>query len=329
MPLPRDSSAQQPCFEGEVDEVHSGDRLDVYLAAHLEEVSRSFVKKLVKEGLVTINGDVAKRPSRSMNAGDAVTAEIPPPPSTEIEAEDIPLDILHEDAEVLVVNKASGMVVHPAPGHYSGTLVHAVLHHCPDFQRSGMDPDRPGIVHRLDRFTSGVMVVAKTPGALASLGAQAREHTFDRRYQALARGWFKEKTGRIVASVGRSINDRSRMTVTGVNCRDAVTRFEVLERIGPASLVELRLETGRTHQIRVHLRFVGHQILGDPVYGVTDFSAWPVTDEARAVLEGLEGQALHAEVLGFTHPATAERMRFSAVAPPDFQAALAALRQGI
>jgi 23S rRNA pseudouridine1911/1915/1917 synthase len=328
VPLPRDSDAQQPCFEGVVDEAHSGDRLDVYLAAQLEETSRSFVKKLVKDGSVTINGQAAKRPSRTMATGDTVTAEIPPPPSTEIEPEDIPLDILYEDAEVLVVNKASGMVVHPAPGHYSGTLVHAVLHHCPDLQRSGMDPDRPGIVHRLDRFTSGTMVVAKTPGALRSLSEQAREHTFERRYRALARGRFKEKTGRIVASVGRSINDRSRMTVTGVNCRDAVTRFEVLECFALASLVELRLETGRTHQIRVHLRFVGHQILGDPVYGVTDFSGWPITDVARAALEALEGQALHAEVLGFTHPASGERMRFSAAAPPDFQAALATLRQG-
>jgi 23S rRNA pseudouridine1911/1915/1917 synthase len=262
-----------------------------------------------------------------MNAGDRVDVELPPPPSTHLEPEAIPLEILFEDADVLVVNKPSGLVVHPAPGHAAGTLVNAVLHHCKDFQRPGEDALRPGIVHRLDQFTSGVMVVAKSVQAFASLSEQARDHTFDRRYLALVRGEFKDLAGRISASIGRSTHDRHRMTVTGLNSRDAVTRFEVLEKFGVASLVGLVLETGRTHQIRVHLRFAGHPVLGDPVYGITEFADWKISPELRRALDGLNGQALHAELLGFEHPATGKRVQFSAPPPGDFAAALEALRE--
>ncbi len=312
-------------FEDTVSKEYEGLRLDVYLTEAIEDASRSYIKKLIKDGHATVNGGVCIRPGRNMTAGDKVGLDMPPPPETDLIPENIPLEILYQDPEVVVVNKPSGLVVHPAPGHFTGTLVNAIVYHCPDFQRPG-DATRPGIVHRLDRDTSGVLIVAKTDRALASLSEQARAHTFDRRYLALVRGEFSEDHGRINAAIGRSLSDPARMSVTGVGGREAVTRFEVLERFGMASLVALTLETGRTHQIRVHLRFAGHPVLGDPVYGVTDYARWGITANVRATLAALQGQALHAERLGFTHPVSGERMTFSAPPPPDFQHALAALR---
>lgn len=316
----------QNSYHDVVEDGSEGLRLDVYLAECIEDASRSFIQKAIKSGAVTLNGQVCKRSSRTVAAGDHIDAKLPPQPTTELVPEDIPLEILHEDRDVLVVNKPAGLVVHPAPGHPGGTLVNAVLFHCPDFQRPGEDAVRPGIVHRLDRDTSGVMVVAKSPRAFQSLGQQAREHTFERRYMALVRGEFPKDRGRISAAVGRSMTDRKRMSVTAAHSRDAVTNFEVLERFGVASLLGLRLETGRTHQIRVHLRFAQHPVLGDPVYGVTDFTSWAVPDAVKTALTRLEGQALHAELLGFAHPADGAPMRFQAPPPPDFQAALDALR---
>lgn len=314
------------CFKETVEEEYAGLRLDVYLSEAIEDASRSFLKKLIKEGLVRVNGGVCHKPSQTVFPGDEVDVDMPPPPPERPEAENISIDILYEDAELVIVNKAAGMVVHPAPGHFSGTLVNAILYHCPDFQAPGADAVRPGIVHRLDRDTSGVMVVAKTPRALAHLGRQAAEHLFDRRYLALVRGEFREDRGRIDAGIGRSLVDRSKMAVTGVGARDAVTHFEVIERFGNASLVALQLETGRTHQIRVHMRFAGRPVLGDPVYGVTDYRSWALSAEAADALSALRGQALHAERLGVEHPATGERMTFSAPPPEDFQRAVAALR---
>ncbi|GMV99254.1 MAG: pseudouridine synthase [Candidatus Hydrogenedentota bacterium] len=313
-------------FEDIVEETHDGERLDVYLAGQIEDASRSFLKKIIKDGKVTINGHVCVRPGRTMNVDEKVAAEIPDALTTTLSPENIPIEIVYQDMDLLVVNKPAGLVVHPAPGHYSGTLLNAILFHCADFQRPGEDPVRPGIVHRIDRDTSGLLVIAKSAKAFAHLSEQAREHTFDRRYLAIVRGDFKEDSGRIVASIGRSLADRSRMTVTSVNSRDAATRFDVLERFGAAALVALTLETGRTHQIRVHLRFTGHHILGDPVYGYTDYAKLGVSKPVQAALEGLQGQALHAEQLGFEHPSTGERMMFTAPLPPDFQAALDALR---
>ncbi|NIA14909.1 MAG: RluA family pseudouridine synthase [Nitrospiraceae bacterium] len=314
------------CFEDIVDELHERDRLDVYLTNVLDDATRSAIKKFIKGGRVTVNGGVCKRPGRSMTAGDRVSVEVPPPRAELPVAEDIPLDILHEDADVIVVNKPAGLVVHPAPGHYTGTLVNAVLHHCPDFASTGSEAERPGIVHRLDRFTSGVMVVAKSPRAFTNLAKQAAAHEFERQYLTLVRGEFPEERGRINASIGRSLRDPARMSVTGINGRDAVTNFRVCERFGVASLVAVRLETGRTHQVRVHMRFAGHPVLGDPAYGVAHFGRWHVSPETRAALEALNGQALHAERLGFTHPATGEMATFTAPPPADFQAALEALR---
>jgi 23S rRNA pseudouridine1911/1915/1917 synthase len=309
-----------------VDEASAGMRLDVYLAGAVEDASRSFLQKLIKDRRVTVNGQLVKRPSRTVVDGDAVSVAIPPPPTVDLTPQDIPLDLVHEDDAVVVVNKPAGLVVHPAPGHYEGTLVHALLHHCMGFAPGGSAPERPGIVHRLDRDTSGLLVVAKTPEAFAHLGHQVRDRAFDRRYLALVQGEFPESAGRIVANVGRSMADRKKMSVTGVRGKEAVTRFEVLERFGVASLVALQLETGRTHQIRVHLRFAGRPVLGDPTYGVTDFTRWETPEDVAEALGGLAGQALHAERLGFTHPSTGERLSFTAPAPTDFEAALHALR---
>lgn len=312
--------------EFEVCEEHNGLRLDVFLAEVLEDASRSFVKKLIKDERTRINGKAYAKPGRTLSEGDIVAVDIPPAPSATPEPQDIPLDVLFEDASILIVNKPPGLVVHPAPGHREGTLVNAVLFRSPEVIEAGMDPVRPGIVHRLDRDTSGVMVVAKTPRAFAHLAKQASEHTFDRRYLALVRGAFKEDSGRIEASIGRSLKDRSKMAVTGIQAKHAVTHFEVRERYGPGSLVALQLETGRTHQIRVHLRFAGRPVLGDPVYGVTDFKNWEIPDNVRAALKALEGQALHAELLGIMHPETGERLSFTAPPPADFAAARDALK---
>ena len=316
----------QDTFEGVAGPQEAGLRLDVFLAGQIEDASRSYLQKLIKQGNVTVNGASAARPSRTMAEGDAVGVTLPPPPTIDLEPEPIPLDRLHEDADLVVVNKPAGLVVHPAPGNERGTLVNALLHHCPDFARPGEDPIRPGIVHRLDKDTSGVMVVAKSQRAFLSLSQQAREHTFDRRYLALTEGNFKQDRLRIEAPLGRSLADRTRMSVTGVEGRDAVTHVEVLERFRIATLVAVTLETGRTHQIRVHLRYSGHPVLGDPVYGVADFRRWPGGAESRKALEALRGQALHATLLGFEHPATGERMTFTTPPPEDFQAALDALR---
>ena len=313
-------------LESVIEEPHHGQRLDVFLAETMEDTSRSFIKKLIKDGLVVVEGEPCTKPGRLMKEGEAVSVTVPEPPPVLPEPEDIPLDVLFEDAHLIIINKPAGLVVHPAPGNYTGTLVNALLFHCKDFERAGADMRRPGIVHRLDRDTSGVMVAAKTQRAFTHLAQQAADHSFDRHYLALVRGEFPEDTGRIVASIGRSLVDRSRMAVTGIHGKEAVTNFTVLERFGAASLVKLVLETGRTHQIRVHMRFAGRPVLGDPTYGATDYRGLHLPDHINAALEGLHGQALHAQMLGITHPETGERMQFSAEPPADFQHALEALR---
>jgi 23S rRNA pseudouridine1911/1915/1917 synthase len=275
---------------------------------------------------VLINEEPCTKPGKNMAAGDEVSVELPEPPPETPEPQDIPLDILYEDGELVLLNKPAGLVVHPAPGHPNGTLVNAVMFHCSGFECPGEDETRPGIVHRLDRDTSGVMVVAKTQRAFTHLARQAAEHTFDRRYLALVCGEFPEQRGQINAGIGRSLAERGKMAVTSVQARRAVTNFEVLERFGVASLVSLQLDTGRTHQIRVHMRFAGRPVLGDPLYGVVDYKNWKLSDEARAAFNALPGQALHAERLGVTHPTTGERLTYTAPLPEHFQRALDALR---
>lgn len=324
---PKSFENARALFEEIVGPEFEGLRLDVYLAAAVEDASRSFLQKLIKDGRVTINGATATRASKAVCAGDAVAVELPPPPEERPIPEDIPLSVVYEDADVVVIDKPSGMVVHPAPGHATGTLVNALMFHCPEMASAGGDLHRPGIVHRIDRYTSGLLVVAKSSAAFLGLAKQVREHAFDRRYLAIVRGEFQEDRGRINVPVGRSLSDPGRMSVTGVRGREAVTRFETLERFNVASLVGLVLETGRTHQIRVHLRYAGRPVLGDPVYGVTDFGKWPVSQYVKNALAGLEGQALHAERLGFEHPVTRETLCFTVPPPPDFQRALDALRK--
>jgi len=322
-----DSSKPHECV---VAPEEAGLRLDVFLAGEIPDASRSLLKQAIKEECVLVNAKAIRRPSRTVAEGDRITVQLPPQLPSRLEPENIPIDVVFEDSDLLIVNKPSGLVVHPAPGHPNGTLVNAVLYHCKDFQTPSESTPaasvRPGIVHRLDRFTSGLMVIAKSPLAFEGLSRQAREHAFERRYNALIRGEFKEDTGVIRASIGRSLADRKRMSVTAINARDAVTHFAVSARFGSASSVALRLETGRTHQIRLHLRFAGHPVLGDPMYGVTDFENWAVPVTVQEALENLQGQALHAEVLGIKHPRTNAPLRFSAPPPPDFQAAHAALQ---
>ena len=311
----------------EVDETFEGMRLDIFLAEQIEDASRSFLQKLIKEEQVILNGQVCKKPGRNVQRDEQVSITLPPAPPEEPIAEDIPLDVLYEDEALIIVNKAPGMVVHPAPGHYSGTLVNALLHRCPEMRDTGEEIFRPGIVHRLDRDTSGVMVAAKTPEAFEHLTEQAAAHTFDRRYQALVRGSFPEDRGRIEAGIGRSLSDRSKMAVTTVRAKTAVTHFEVLERFGVASLLGLQLETGRTHQIRVHMRFAGRPVLGDPVYGTAEIRGVHLSPACHQALKDLVGQALHAESLGITHPTSGDRLQFKAPPPEDFQCMLDALRE--
>jgi len=320
-----------PPIELDVAEAEAGLRLDRFAAGEIDGISRSAIQSAIKEGRVTLNGTVVRRPSRTVAEGDSVVVALPPAPATTLEPEDIPLDVLYEDDALIVLNKPAGLVVHPAPGHPSGTLVNAVLHHCNNFHTEIGDRDeetrrRPGIVHRLDRDTSGVMVVAKTPQAFEALARQAREHTFDRQYVALVAGEFDAAAGVVDVPVGRTVTDRKRMGANTALARPAVTRYQVAESFGVASLVRLQLETGRTHQIRVHMRYIGRPVLGDPVYGVTDFTGWEVSPDAACALKNLQGQALHAERLGFVHPVTGKKMRFNAPMPHDIQRAIASLR---
>ena len=294
-----------------VDEGAAGERLDRFLAGRELEVSRSHIQKLIESGCVLVNGRTAKANAK-LREGDAVETELPEARELEILPEDIPLDILYEDSDVIVINKARGMVVHPAAGAADGTLVNALLHHCEDL--SGINGViRPGIVHRLDKDTSGVMVAAKNDRAHVDLAEQIREKTAQRIYRAIVCGTIAEDRGEIRAPIGRHPTERKKMAVVPGG-KEARTLFRVVERFPAHTLVECRLKTGRTHQIRVHMAYIGHPLLGDPKYG-------------RKTLE-IAGQALHSCELSFTHPRTKERMTFAAEMPEDMKAILHALRRG-
>lgn len=291
----------------------AGERLDKFVTESTQEdaISRSQIQQWIKNGDVTVDGSAAK-PNYKLSAGETVTLRIPDPVELNIEPEPIPLDVVYEDADVIVVNKPRGMVVHPAPGHYSGTLVNALLHHCRDL--SGINGVlRPGIVHRIDKDTSGLLMAAKNDKAHLSLAAQLKAHTVTRKYIAVVHGNVAHDRGTIDAPIGRDPSDRQRFTVTDKNGKEAVTHFIVLDRIQDYTVLELKLETGRTHQIRVHMKYIGHPLVGDPMYG-------------RSKGNPIEGQALHAGVLGFAHPADGRYLEFAAELPEDMKHLLDVLR---
>ncbi len=291
----------------------AGTRIDKLLSAQLPDMSRSALQKLTEEESVLVSGKAVSK-NYKLKSGDVITVDIPEPQVLKAEPQDIPIDIVYEDDALLVVNKPKGMVVHPAAGNPDGTLVNALLYHCKGRLSSINGVIRPGIVHRIDKFTSGLLMVAKTDKAHNSLAAQIKEHSFTREYNAVCVGRFKEPTGTINEPIGRSKFDRKKMCVTYQNSKEAVTHYEVIEELGQYSLVRFRLETGRTHQIRVHSAFIGHPVLGDDVYG--------------RPYKGIEGQCLHAKKLGFVHPETGEYMEFDSQLPDYFTRILDKLRKG-
>lgn len=286
----------------------SGIRLDKWLSEQEElGLTRSVIQKRIKDGKVLVGGKAASKSDKAIG-GSLVTVEMPDAVPLELEPENISLEIVYEDDDLLVVNKPKGMVVHPAPGNYTGTLVHALLYHCGD-RLSGINGViRPGIVHRIDKLTSGLLMVAKNDAAHLGLSEQIQAHTFTREYQAVCRGRLKEQTGTINAPIGRHPVDRKKMCVTPHNSKHAVTHYEVIAEYSGWSHVRLRLETGRTHQIRVHLSHMGHPILGDDVYG--------------SAFKGIEGQCLHAGKIGFVHPVKNEYMEFTSPLPDYFEEVL-------
>lgn len=292
----------------------SGARADKLLSDRLEGFTRSYIKKIIDEGALLINGKPSKG-SVKLKEGDELSVDIPEPTEPDILPENIPLNIVYEDEHLLVVNKPQGMVVHPAPGNYTGTLVNALMHHCKG-ELSGINGVlRPGIVHRIDKNTSGLLMVAKTNAAHLSLAEQIKEHSFSRRYKTIAYGTFKEEEGTVNAPIGRNKKNREKMCVTTENSKEAVTHYRLLEQFSGCALVECILETGRTHQIRVHMSHIGHPVMGDDVYGIK-----------KEKFQGLCGQLLHAYLLGFVHPATGEYMEFTAPLPQHFEDVLKKLR---
>lgn len=294
-----------------IDGESEGTRLDVFLSAQCPEITRSRVKKLCEEGFVSVNAKPAKA-SYALRSGDAVYLDMPPPKPSAALPEDIPLDIVYEDGDIIVINKPRALVVHPAAGNEDGTLVNALLNHCDDLSGIGGEM-KPGIVHRIDKDTTGLLVVAKNDAAHRSLAGQIKEKTAGRVYWALVQGNLPEDEGRIDAPIARDARERKRMAVAAGG-RESATRWRVLERFGEYTLLECRLETGRTHQIRVHLRYIGHPVVGDPVYGAKKQKFKP------------GGQLLHAASLELEHPATGEDMVFHAPLPDDFLAVLTTLR---
>jgi len=289
-------------FEAE----QQGMRLDAALSVLLEDLSRSYIQKLIMAGQVELNGSVITVKKYAVHCGDKAAVHVPEPQSLDIRPENIALDIIYEDQDVLVVNKPKGMVVHPAAGNFSGTLVNAILYHCRDL--SGINGVmRPGIVHRIDKDTSGLLMVAKNDRAHESLARQLKEHSIARVYHAVVYNNFKEDSGTVDAPIGRDPANRFKMAVTRTASRHAVTHYKVLERFGDFTHIEARLETGRTHQIRVHMAYIRHPLVGDPVYG-----------PARRI-PGVETQMLHAKTLGFIHPSTGQYMEFDSQLPEQFQ----------
>lgn len=288
-------------------------RLDKYLAEQFPEQTRSYLQKLIKDGGVLVNGKSVKT-GYQLSKGDEVSVNIPEPKELDVEPQKMNLDIVYEDADVILINKPKGMVVHPAPGHTTDTLVNGLLYHCKNNLSGINGVARPGIVHRIDRDTTGILIVCKNDMSHNSIAAQLKEHSITRRYRALVHGNVKNDTGTVEGPIGRHPVDRKKMTINERNGKPAVTHYKVLERFGNYTFIECVLETGRTHQIRVHMTSIGHPLVGDEVYG-----------PAKCPFK-LQGQCLHAMVLGFVHPRTGEYMEFSAELPEYFKDLLRKLR---
>ena len=288
------------------------ERLDSFIARN-SELSRSRAVTLIEEGAVLINGKSASKKAK-LKLGDQIDVTVPDAVPLEVKAENIPLDIVYEDDDLIIVNKPKGMVVHPAAGNYDGTLVNALLYHSGDSLSGINGVMRPGILHRIDKDTSGLLMVAKNDKAHNFLAEQIKEHSFTREYEAVVHGNVKSDSGRIDAPIGRHPVKRKQMCVTAQNSKNAVTNFTVLERFGDFTHVRCRLETGRTHQIRVHMAYIGHPVAGDEVYG------------PKKVAGGLSGQCLHAKKIGFIHPKTGEYMEFESELPEYFESFLKRVR---
>lgn len=285
----------------------AGERLDRGATVLFPELSRSAVQLFCSEGRLLLNNKPAAK-STQLKEGDTLAASVPEPQTLEALPEEIPLDIVYEDADLLVVNKPKGMVVHPAAGNYTGTLVNALLSHCGDSLSGINGVIRPGIVHRIDKDTTGLLIVAKNDMAHKGLSEQIKEHSFVREYAAIVHGRLKQQSFTIDAPIGRSTDNRKKMCITEKNSRNAITHVELLEELNGFSYIKCVLETGRTHQIRVHMAYIGHPVAGDPVYG-----------PKKAVITGSTGQCLHARTIGFVHPRTGENLFFTSPLPKYFE----------
>lgn len=290
-------------------EDNKGDRIDKFLSESSTRFSRSSIAKIIEDGGVEVNGSLVSK-NYKCKTNDKIVVRIPKVKPLDVIAENIPLDIVYEDRDLLVVNKPKGMVVHPAAGNYSGTLVNALLYHC-GASLSGINGVmRPGIVHRIDKDTSGLLIVAKNDISHSGLARQIKEHSFSREYECIVHGNIKEDSGTVHRPIGRNTKDRKKMAVTYKNSKDAVTHFSVIKRYGNFTHIRCRLETGRTHQIRVHMAYIGHPVAGDEVYG------------PKKVQKGLSGQCLHAKHIGFVHPRTGIWLEFESDLPDYFTAFL-------
>lgn len=294
-------------YDFKVEECECGLRIDKFIAGRMDELSRSHIQKLVKDQKAAVNGLPVKQ-NYKLSKDELVTLEIPDNEEPDILPEDIPLDILYEDQDILIVNKPKGMVVHPAAGHYSGTLVNALMFHCKDSLSGINGVLRPGIVHRIDKDTTGSLLICKNDNAHQKLAEQLKDHSITRVYHAVVHGRIKEDSGTVDAPIGRHPSDRKKMAVNYKNGKEAVTHYEVLQRFEKYTYIKCRLETGRTHQIRVHMASLHHPLLGDEVYG-----------PAKCPFKGLTGQTLHAKVLGIIHPSTGEYLETDAPLPEYFE----------
>jgi 23S rRNA pseudouridine1911/1915/1917 synthase len=305
----------QSAFTILVDAPDSGKRLDLLVASRISGCSRSVAASLIRNGKIRVQGD-AKKPGYRTKKGDEICGTIPSPEPVLFKPEPIPIDILYQDDDIIVVNKPPGIVVHPAPGHYSGTLVNALLYHCPEIEGIGGEI-RPGIVHRLDKNTSGVLVVAKNDRAHHYLALQFKLRRVNKEYLALVHGKMESDSGTILLPIGRHPVDRKKMSTRSRKSRAAETTWKIKERFDRATLVELNLQTGRTHQIRVHFAAINHPIVGDPVYGGR--KAGKKVEYGKDLFISVPRQMLHARRLGFTHPVTQENLSFEAPIPPDIE----------